>query len=259
MYAEKKKIRHCFNRSAHRYDEAARVQQFVADCLLNNVAQIDPKPCKILDLGSGTGYCISPLKAGFPKAALFGLDFAYSMCRRAQEKNAHSVICADFDFLPFPSACFDLIFSNLALQWSLHLSATLREISRTLTSGGHLVFSTLSAGSLWELEEAWHAVDHNRHINPFLTLAEIKSHLHENGFSILNSNTESKSFYYQTVLEVLMSLKSVGANHVIEQQKSMLHLKSLLARLEQNYPRPNAKSPFSLTYETVYITARKTP
>src|SRR4029077_10511260 len=75
---------------------------------------------------------------------------------------------ADAYALPFATASFDLVFSNLMLQWCDDLDAVFAEIARVLKPGGLLLFSTFGPGTLAELREAWAAGDaSSNHVNHF--------------------------------------------------------------------------------------------
>ena len=256
MPPEKDKIKHCFNRAAPRYDSAAHVQSYVAKNLLTKIAELSIHPAHILDLGAGTGHTIPHLQALFPEALVLGLDFAYSMCVEAKKKMTVPLLCMDFDKLAFAPGSFDLVFSSLALQWSIDLSTSLREINAALAPQAYFAFTSLSIGSLVELDQAWQRIDQEKHINHFLSNDAIEQHLAETGFELIEKTHERKQFEYDNVQAVLRSLKAVGANHVLHKENHGLNARKLLL-LEDMYPRSAKSQKCPLTYEISYILSRK--
>lgn len=210
-------IQQHFNRAATQYDQMATVQRETADALAALLLPLSPTLAAILDLGSGTGYCTPLLRHKFEKSILLSLDFASAMNLQAQQSQPQSVqVCADFNAIPCKSACFDLVFSSLALQWSADLHLTLTEIKRVLKPNATLIFSTLIENSLHELDSAWLAVDGQKHVNPFLSTAVVKQNLIASGFEINQFKVQSQRYFYPTVLAVLRSLKGVGGQYLYQ-------------------------------------------
>lgn len=251
-------IQQRFNRAAAHYDKMAAVQRDTADTLAALLMPVSQTPGNILDLGSGTGYCTSLLRQKFKDSTLLSLDFASAMNLQAQQNQPQSVqICADFNAIPCKSACFDLIFSSLALQWSADLSITLSEIKRVLKRNGRFIFSTLIENSLRELGSAWLAVDGQMHVNPFPSAAVVKRNLIASGFEISRFKFQSQAYFYPTVLAVLRSLKGVGANTCFKRSISGLGGRKALVTLEKAYHLYCSDNQYPLTYEVLYVAARK--
>ncbi len=104
-------------------------------------------------------------------------DISHAMLEQAKQRcgdEGMSYQLADAEQLPFASACFDMVFSCLALQWCEDLSLPLSEIRFVLKPHGQAFLSTLLDGSLFELEQAWRSVDHHRHINQFISINQVK-------------------------------------------------------------------------------------
>ncbi len=98
----------------------------------------------ILELGTGTGACISHLRHYAPSARLVSLDLAHAMLVRARRRNAAAHLAqADVQHLPFPSAnerCgFDLVICHNSFPHFQNKPHALREVRRVLRSGGRLL------------------------------------------------------------------------------------------------------------------------
>jgi ubiquinone/menaquinone biosynthesis C-methylase UbiE len=59
----------------------------------------------------------------------------------------------DMEAIDYPAESFDLIISNLSLQWLNSLERSFQEIARVLKPDGRFVFSTVLQGSLIELHQ----------------------------------------------------------------------------------------------------------
>ena len=75
-----------FEKAAITYDDAAVLQREVGDRLIDRMSMIHFKPQTILELGTGTGYCLEKLYRTFPKAKIHALDFAHSMLMHTRKR-----------------------------------------------------------------------------------------------------------------------------------------------------------------------------
>ena len=239
----KTRVKLQFSRAAPDYDQAAQLQYQCAQDLAQMSAQTSAE--KIMDIGTGTGYGMAALQKKYPSALLYGLDLSEAMLHQARHKQPGStLVTADFDALPFADQSMDLIFSNLALQWSPDLQGSLHEAQRVLKPGGTLLFSTLVAGSLLELK-ATH----------FLEDTRVIAHLHQAGFTLNASSLQTQCLYFSSVKAALQSLKKIGANACLKAQHQGLHARARLQQLEADYPRE--KQGYPLSYHLLFISARK--
>ena len=107
-------------------------------------------PQAILDLGAGTGHAIARAEAALSQALVVAADIAPGMLERARQQSRwlrrFERVRADAYALPFRDGAFDLVFSNLMLQWCDDLDAVFGEIARVLKPGGLLLFSTFGPG-----------------------------------------------------------------------------------------------------------------
>ncbi len=254
----KKAVASSFSKAATHYDQFAQLQRDIGSLLLSGLSNKDVQT--ILDLGCGTGYFSEKISELYPHCKMTCLDLSDGMLAQVEKKQLANVTClqGDIDNLPFADNHFDLIFSNLVLQWSEDLAACLKQLKGSLTDGGKLHFSTLLNGTLNELTQAWKAVDLHPHTNSFLDLDSIKLQIQQAGFKKVSIKTETRVLHYENVIEVMRALKGIGANHVHGHQAVKLSGRSLIKLLEKGYlPFVNESGQLNLTYQVCYVEAEK--
>ena len=254
----KKAVASSFSKAAKHYDQFAQLQRDIGLQLLQEVSgqQLNT----ILDLGCGTGYFSEKLSEIYPYCQMTCFDLSDAMLAQVDKKQLPQVNClqGDIDNLPFADNRFDLIFSNLVVQWSEDLGGCLKQLKESLSDGGKLHFSTLLNGTLHELTQAWKAVDQHPHTNSFLSLDTLKKQLQQCGFKKLSIKTETRILHYENVIAVMRALKGIGANHVHGQQSLTIKGRKLISLLEQGYaPFVNEQGQLNLTYQVCYVEAEK--
>jgi malonyl-CoA O-methyltransferase len=143
---------------AEAYDQHADVQRRVAAALAVRVAKLPlPTRPRILEIGCGTGLFGLELLSRLPEADWTMTDIAPAMVKRARARFGRR---DDIQFAvmdgehPNPTGPFDLIVSNLALQWFHDLPASIARLRELLAPGGTLAFTTLAAGTFAEWRAA---------------------------------------------------------------------------------------------------------
>ena len=121
-----------FGAASRSYDAAAWLQGAARVELLSRLELLRAPPLSVLDLGAGTGLAAREIKRHFRSATVTAADIAAPMLEIAQQRSRfwRPIRCvqADAQSLPFENACFDLVFSNLMLQWLAPPDAALTEI-----------------------------------------------------------------------------------------------------------------------------------
>ncbi|AGH81150.1 biotin biosynthesis protein BioC [Psychromonas sp. CNPT3] len=258
MTINKQAIAASFSKAASNYDHFASLQRCIGKQLLADMTQLEAS--HILDMGCGTGYFSEKLGAKFKQRYINCLDISANMLLEVKKRSQNKVICVqgDIDALPFKDASFDLIYSNLVVQWSADLSLCLGQVKRCLKTGGKAYLSTLLEGSLGELTQAWKSVDSFAHTNTFMSLARLRKDLKTAGFTQVTLRVETHTLTYENVLHVMRALKGVGANHVHGHQGNTLGVKSLIKKLQKGYqPFKNSQGKYPLTYQVCYIEVAK--
>lgn len=209
IYQPINKIQHHFNRASLSYDDHCQLQKVTGSRLIHLCNNHQPQAESILDLGCGTGITTEQLAKSYRYKKFHAIDISTSLLMRAKERLEPyhiNVYEKDFDELTSINY-FNLIFSNMALHWSLNVNKTLRHIRHLLSAEGHIAFSIPLVGTLSELKN-------NYSINSFFDSSMICSFLHTNKFKIKHHYQEQLTYSFSSTLEALTSLKKVGANHV---------------------------------------------
>lgn len=153
MTAWKETIIRRFDAAAATYDGAAGTQSLIAGGLARRILALPlgAHP-EVLEIGCGTGALTSILGPALTGCRWLATDIAPGMvaacARRALPWVTLRVM--DGEFPDLPEAGFDLIVSNLAVQWFGDLPAGLGRLHRLLKPGGVLAVTTLGAGTFDE-------------------------------------------------------------------------------------------------------------
>ena len=236
---EKHHVRRAFSRAADGYDSLATLQRQVADEVLTALPAFEQPPRRILDLGTGTGYCLPRLCASFPEAQVIAIDLAEGMLRRVRQAVAASeqvwLVNGDAERLPVADESVDLVVSSLALQWCPDLQAALGECARVLAPGGWLVYTTFGSRTLAELRQAWAGVDDHSHVNRFSSESGMRSALAAAGLADVRLDADLRVACYPDVFALMNELKGLGAHNVTVNRPRALTGKRRLQAMVARY------------------------
>lgn len=157
----------------------------------------DNKDMQAIDLGCGTGEQTAILAEKFPQSRFTGIDSSPEMLEKAkplQHERLHFRQMATEDVLE-SRACWDLIFSNAALQWSDHHRKLFPKLISKLNPGGQLaiqmpdqpgnVLNQILSDLASEEPFSSHLNGWN-HYSPVLSLDAYTQLLFDNGLKDLN-------------------------------------------------------------------------
>ena len=265
-------VRRHFGRAAATYDDAAVLQREIARRMAERFDVVKLVPAAILDAGCGTGDAQAALALRFPRARQVALDVALPMLRVAMAKarerrsmmsrllatlsradtGAIEFVCGDVAELPFAAAAFDLVWSNLALQWMQDLPQALSELGRVLRAGGLVTFSTFGPDTLRELRAAFAGIDRHSHVSRFTDMHDIGDMLVGAGFGDPVMQMEYFTMTYADPQAMLRDLKAIGATNATRARPRGLmgrrRFEAALATLEAT--RRDGRIP--ATFEVIY-------
>ncbi len=248
---DKRQARRAFSRAADSYDDVAVLQQEVGRRMLERLQWIKMVPARILDLGAGTGVATVALADQYQQAEVIALDFALPMLQRPQ-LDGLGRICGDLEQTPLADSTVDLIYSNLALQWSNDLEQTICELRRILRPGGLLMFTTFGPDTLLELRAAWGSVDGGSHVSSFLDMHNIGDMLVQAGFAEPVMDVDRMTLTYDRVEGLMRDLKVLGAHNVTVDRQRGLTGKGRMAAMQHAYEQFRVDGVLPASYEVVY-------
>ncbi len=260
---DKKRVARDFGRAAPGYDRHAALQRQVADKLLTFLPLQTHRPLRrILDLGSGTGYCSRLLRELYPEAEIINLDIAEGMLVQARTvqagNNREYYLCADAEALPFAENSFDLVVSSLTIQWCTDYHRLFSGLAHILRPGGLLLASTFGPKSLREVRLAWQEVDDRRHVNEFAGLARLRQILAASSFLNLQSREELILRPYESFRALGRELKGLGASSKHTGRRQGLGGRQRLQQLEAAFARgTDSRKGRLASYEIIYLRAER--
>jgi len=252
-------VARAFGAASQGYDAAARLQAEVREELLSRLSLMRNAPLAALDLGCGTGAGARALKQRYPRAQVTAADLSPEMLRQARRHSRfwRPIRCieADARSLPFEAASFDLVFSNLMLQWVQPLDAALAEIRRVLRPGGLLLASSFGPLTLQELRSAWAAADDGVHVNDFIDVHDFGSALQRAGFSEPVLDVDRHLRHYPDAVTLMGSIKAIGAHNVHAARRRGLTGRRAFTRMVAAYEGQRAAPGLPATWQVVHACA----
>ncbi|MFC3120731.1 methyltransferase domain-containing protein [Agaribacter flavus] len=269
-----------FDKAASSYDASAFVQAQVIERLCKQITEnrilktATPRNnvAYFVDIGSGTGALYRSLnqvcekKCEDTRQHWLNIDLSHGMLRHSQsslpnldEKGlaAHRpkpyYIQADANKLPFIEASVQNVYSSMALQWCNSPSVALNEIARVLIPRGQAHLALMVAPSFSHVKACWDQAGYMPRVNDFHTseawLDALPSRL-----SLKSNSLISIAQKFDSLKDLLMSIKSVGANTTM-QQKSRYMSKQEYQSVEQCI-RMSEKG-LLLNYEVLFLHLQK--
>ncbi len=252
-----------FGAASRSYDAAAWLQSAARAELLSRLDLLRASPAAVLDLGAGTGLAAVEIKRRFRRAAVTAADIAAPMLEMARRRSRfwRPIRCvqADARELPFEDASFDLVFSNLMLQWLVPPDAALAEIGRVLKPGGLLLLSSFGPETLRELRAAWEAGDAGVHVNDFIDVHDLGSALARAGFIEPVLDVDRHVRHYADVRSLMRELKALGAHNVDGRRARGLTGRSSFQRMNAAYEAQRLPAGLPATWQLVYAVAWSHP
>jgi malonyl-CoA O-methyltransferase len=248
-----------FGAASRSYEAAARVQGAARAELLSRLELLRAPPGAVLDLGAGTGLAAREIKRRYRGAVVTAADIAAPMLEVARRRSRfwRPVRCvqADARDLPFDDASFDVVFSNLMLQWVTPPDAALAEMRRVLKAGGLLLASSFGPETLRELRAAWQQADDGVHVNEFIDVHDLGSALARAGFAEPVLDVDRLVHTYADVRALMRELKAIGAHNMDARRARGLCGRQVFARMESAYEALRGPAGLPATWQLVHAVA----
>ncbi len=248
-------VRHAFGRAARTYEKHDALQREVQDLLRERLTFYLDTPQRVLDLGAGTGRGSALLKKTYPKAEVIALDLAVPMLQQARRHSSwrrpFRRVCGRVTALPLPDHSFDLLHSNLCIQWCDDLAALFSECMRVLRPGGFLVLSTFGPDTLKELRSAWAGSDSNAHVGRFLDMHDLGDAMLAAGLKDPVLDVSRYTLTYPDPKAMLRELKGLGATNADTTRQRGLTGKARYRRMLDAYEDLRVDGRIPATWEVV--------
>ncbi len=266
-------VRRHFARAAATYDGAAVLQQEVGRRMAERLDVVKLAPGAILDAGCGTGDAQGGLALRYPAARRIAVDIALPMLGMAQAKAGQrrsalarilsaftghpgggetDFVCGDVAALPFAGGSFDLVWSNLMLQWVGDLPAALAELGRVLRPKGLVSFSTFGPDTLRELRAAFAGIDRHVHVSRFIDMHDIGDMLVSSGFGDPVMHMELFTLTYADAPAMLRDLKAIGATNATRARPRALMGRARWGRALASLDAARRDGRIPATFEVIY-------
>ena len=238
---DRRRLQHSFGRAAAGYAEVALLQRESESRLLEQLDALGERvPARVLDVGSGPGRASGVMKGRWSKSEVVALDIALPMLGQVPRQTRFwrpiRRVCGEASALPFADASFDLVFSNLCLQWVPDLPVALAEFRRVLRPEGLLLFTTFGPDTLLELREAYLAAGETQPpLSPFAAIQQVGDALIAAGFRNPVLERENFNLQYRDVMELLRELRAIGAGDARSGRPRGLGGKARRARMIDAY------------------------
>jgi malonyl-CoA O-methyltransferase len=273
-------VRRHFERAAATYDAAAVLQREVGARMAERLDVVKLAPAAILDAGSGTGEAQGKLAARYPQARRVALDIALPMLVAARSRggerrslvgrlaapfrggrlaSAPAYVCGDIAALPFAPAAFDLVWSNLALQWVADLPRAFGDVHRVLRIDGLFTFTTFGPDTLKELRAAFAEADARPHVGRFVDMHDIGDLLVGAGFADPVMQMEQLTLTYADPMAMMRDLKAIGAVNAAQDRARGLMGRNRLRRALAALDAMRRDGRIPATFEVIYGHAWKAP
>ncbi|MBW5802599.1 malonyl-ACP O-methyltransferase BioC [Coxiella endosymbiont of Ornithodoros amblus] len=244
---DQKAVKKALQAAARTYDNVGVVPKAIADRLLERLDFIRLNPLCVVDVGARTGYATQQLEERYREAIVAGLDLSVAILQAASSK----MIAGEYTAFPFADQSVDLIFSNLAFQWSSDFQQTLQECHRVLKPGGLLLFSMVGPDTLKELRSSF--ADGHRHVHPFCDMHNIGDMLTQLRFTHPVMDMERLTVHYSSVSRLVKDLKQLGAQNASQDRLKGLMGKTQWRQILRNYENCREKNgALPATVEVIY-------
>ena len=175
-----------------------------------------------------------------------------------QGKYQHAV--SNATALPFKDGSFDLVTSNLAMQWVPDPATMMSEMRRVLAPGGLILFSTFGRRTLVELKQTLAQVntEHTNSVLPFPDVMSLGNSLGETAVEAPVTDSDIFTLTYPDTMSLVRELKGIGASaSAIKGRSGGLYGRALLRDIDTHYKEHfcDTDNRVHATFEALYAQA----
>lgn len=174
---------------------------------------------------------------------LIMMDTSYDMIKLCKdtEKDVHnenietSYIVGDEEFLPLKESSVDVVLSCLGLHWTNDLPGSMIQCRLALKPDGIFLGAILGGETLKELRIACTVAQMEREggisprISPLAQVRDAGNLLSRAGFALPGVDVDEYIVKYQSALELIEHLRSMGETNALLQRNNMLNRETALA------------------------------
>ena len=274
-HLDPRSVRRAFERAAATYDSAAVLDREIGQRMAERLALVRLKPRAILDAGCGTGEGLDELRTRYPEAAIVGLDIALAMLAASKRRRSSApapersilarivragstapgpsaLVCADACRMPLAAGAFDLVWSNLTLQWINDPQIAFAEFHRVLRIGGLLMFTTFGPDTLTELRAAFAGADRATHVSRFIDMHDLGDTLVHGGFAGPVMDMEKLTLTYADAKALMCDLKAIGAQNATVGRPRGLTGRARWQRMIESLEKFRRDGRLPATFEVIY-------
>lgn len=263
-----RKIRRAFSDAALEYDLLTSLHKEIGRELVRKVGAHSSAPLQeqdnetILDIGMGTGWLTGKLKFYFPESQVVGIDFAEGMLDVAKEQHeGFEMLQANALRLPFKADTFDLVVSNLSLQWIKSLNVCFEQCKKTLKKNGYIYVTLFGYETFTELFESLEKArqikkrEGSLKVQRLPSMEMVEAALQKAQLRNVQLKKEIIKVHFKDMFRLIKWIKSIGANGL---PKQMFIGKEMLSLANDHYER-FFKDKFGIyaTFEVIWAQAQK--
>ena len=237
--AHKRRILAAFDHAGD-YDRHATLQRRTARWLADHMVALETGPdARILEIGCGTGFLAEAAGDRLASGDWLMTDIAPAMIERARAKFGASpryryqVMDGERPQVA-RAALFDLVCSNLTMQWFVQLEPSLERLFRLLRPGGHLIFTTLAEGTFDEWRDAHVACG----VTPGTPAYPTVEALRAMRLDAADASVELEDFveHFASASEFLRALRKIGAGTPAASHRPLPApaMRKVMRRFEEN-------------------------
>ncbi|HET9446752.1 MAG TPA: malonyl-ACP O-methyltransferase BioC, partial [Steroidobacteraceae bacterium] len=256
FFLDPRAVRRSFDRAGRTYDASAAVQAEIRARLLERLDIVRLQPAAVLDLGAGTGHSSRALKRRYPAAQVIALDASLPTLRESARQQRFlrrfAPVCADAHRLPLRSQSFELVLSNLLLEWCHDPDVVFAEAARVLRPQGLFTFTTLGPDTLKEVRELWRGVDHFTHVHRFIDMHDFGDALVRAGFAEPVMDTERLTVTYPDLATLVGELRGSGARNIAQGRPRGLTSRARGATLRSRSDDLLRNGPLRISVEVIH-------